>query len=471
MRSDKLQDAIGMVDADLVKRTEKTKERKPKWTAAVAAVLVLAVVAGIYFGKGSPIAMQVTALAKAEYPEMAPYPEGEWLPGFEEQYDAWRESKNELRAFYGAGAELEDFFTATIAEFLASEKNDNLVYSPLNVYMALAMLAETTEGESRAQILSLLGADSIEALRTQAHAVWNANYSDDGAVTSILASSLWLNENVTFQQSTLDTLAQNYYASSYQGTMGDANFTAAMQDWMNEQTGGLLEEYIGNIELTPDMIMALVTTIYFQAKWDNEFSPQNTYTRDFHAVSSDIPHDFMHKTEVHGIYFWGDKFGASRIRLKNSGNMWFLLPDEGVSVQELLTDEQALTFMCANGDWENQKSLRVNFAIPKFDVQSKTDLAKGLKNLGVVDCFSAESADFSPLVTEKQPIWLDKVEHGARVKIDEEGVTAAAYTAMLMAGAAMPPKDEIDFTLDRPFLFVITGSDGLPLFVGIVNQP
>ncbi len=30
----------------------------------------------------------------------------------------------------------------------------------------------------------------------------------------------------------------------------------------------------------------------------------------------------------------------------------------------------------------------------------------------------------------------------------------------------MPPEEEVDFTLDRPFLFVITGEDGLPLFVG-----
>ena len=35
----------------------------------------------------------------------------------------------------------------------------------------------------------------------------------------------------------------------------------------------------------------------------------------------------------------------------------------------------------------------------------------------------------------------------------------------------MGPEDEIDFTLDKPFVFAITGIDGLPLFVGLVNQP
>ena len=52
------------------------------------------------------------------------------------------------------------------------------------------------------------------------------------------------------------------------------------------------------------------------------------------------------------------------------------------------------------------------------------------------------------------------------VAIDEEGVTAAAYTAMSASDAAMPPEDEVDFVLDRPFLFVLTNEDGLPLFAG-----
>ena len=50
-------------------------------------------------------------------------------------------------------------------------------------------------------------------------------------------------------------------------------------------------------------------------------------------------------------------------------------------------------------------------------------------------------------------------------------MTAAAYTVMMEAGAAEPPDEEIDFTLDRPFVFAITSQDGLPLFIGIVNTP
>ena len=75
------------------------------------------------------------------------------------------------------------------------------------------------------------------------------------------------------------------------------------------------------------------------------------------------------------------------------------------------------------------------------------------------------------MTTDIDNVTLSQAKHDARMTIDEEGCTAAAYTVMAMAGAAAPPKEEIDFVLDRPFLFAITGIDGLPLFIGVVNHP
>ena len=75
------------------------------------------------------------------------------------------------------------------------------------------------------------------------------------------------------------------------------------------------------------------------------------------------------------------------------------------------------------------------------------------------------------MTTDADGIFLDKAQHAARVTIDEEGCTAAAYTVMMAAGTAMPPDEEVDFILDRPFLFVLSSLDGLPLFAGVVNDP
>ena len=422
-------------------------------------------------------------LAAPVYPEMAPYPdESKYFNAaglfdsdeFDKVYDAWRaDVKTQQDQPEGYADGLDPFFAQSISTYLTNTTSENRVYSPLNLYMALAMLAEVTDGESRRQVLDLLGSDSIDALRRQATALWNANYRDDGAVTSILASSLWLNEDVTFVQETMDRLADTYYASSFQGEMGSASFNKALQNWLSEQTGGLLAEQAAGVEMSPETILALATTLYFRAKWTNEFNEANTREGQFSLLSPDgdtLTCDFMHQSTSRN-YYWGEKFSAVSQPLEGSCSMWFLLPDEGVSVNELLTDEQAMDFLLSDGGWDNSKFLTVNLAVPKFDVSSDMGLGDGLKALGVTDVFDPALADFSPMTRDMDGIFLSQAQHAARVTIDEEGCTAAAYTVMMACGSAMPPEEEVDFVLDRPFLFAITSTDGLPLFVGVVNRP
>lgn len=471
MNEQELYESIGQVDDDVLLRSDKKRRSsRPWWAAAAAAVLAAAIAVGIFF-PGGPASTTAYAVAEASYPEMAPYP-NEMDADFEAQYDAWRTDKRAQDRDPAYADGLEGYFRASIPAFLSGAGTENRAYSPLNVYMALAMLAELTGGESRDQLLALLGHDSIEALRTQANDLWNDHYSNDGATTSILAGSLWLEDGVPFNQNTLNTLAQNYYASSFRGDLDSPAMTEALQSWINDQTGGLLADQVQNLKLSPDAILALVTTVYYQAKWSSRFSEENTAPQTFHGPTGDQTVDFMHSS-FDGPYCWGDQFGAAGLSLANGGGtMWFLLPDEGVSPEDLLADPEAMDFLLSGGEWDQEKYLIVNLALPKFDISSQIDLGEGLQALGVTDVFDPDRADFSPMLSgSAEDLWLSEAKHGVRVAIDEEGVTAAAYTEMAMSGAGAPPENEIDFTLDRPFLFALTDTQGLPLFVGVVNQP
>lgn len=478
MKREKLYDAMTDIRDDLVTGAEKqyaqrNKKYHRRWRRAIAAVLVLAVLGGVILSPdNSVLVTRACAVALAEYPEMANFPKTDVGPG----YDAWRASRNLQSRPEGHADGLEEFFTATMQEFLVDAGNGNKVYSPVNVYLALAMLAELTEGNSRKQLLDLLGYDDMNDLRRQANDIWNANYCDDGKTIRVLGSSLWLNEDIEFEQSTLDTLAGTYYASTYQGKMGSNKLNNALRKWLNEHTGGRLSGQVDKVELEADIIMALAATLYYQAKWDSEFSESNTKPDTFHAPGGDITVDFMNKERTKGYYYWGEHFGAASVPLENAGDMWFILPDEDVTVEKLLADEETMAFLQQGSDWENSKHLMINLSVPKFDVMGENDLISGLMNLGVTDVFDWTQADFSPLLKgdleAKYLPYVNQILHDARVTIDEEGVAAVAYTMISMrAGAAAPPDDEIDFILDRPFLFVITGADDVPLFVGVVNQP
>ena len=377
------------------------------------------------------------------------------------------ESREQILALLGSGD--VNALRAAIPQLLTGNSGENKVCSPINLYMALAMLAEVTDGESREQILALLDSGDVDALRAEAAAVWNANYCDDGAVTSILANSLWLSDKISFKQETMDALAKYDYASSFRGEMGSAAFDKALQDWIDQQTGGLLKEQASGLTMDQETILALASTIYFRAKWDGEFSEANTAPDTFHADSGDTACDFMRQRGTN-TYYWSDRFSAVSKRLEGSGAMWFLLPDEGVTPEELLADEPTMDFLLSDGESAESKYLIVNLALPKFDTASDLDLADSLKALGITDVFDPAVSDFSPM-TDDTAAYLSQAKHAARVTVDEEGVTAAAYTVMMTCGAAAPPEEEVDFVLNRPFVFAITGTDGLPLFAGIVHQP
>ena len=420
-------------------------------------------------------------LAEPSYPEMAPYPnEMEYVnkatgefddEAFSKVYDAWREDQGRQRRYLQSyDGSLTPFFEKSIPVFL-NQPAENPVCSPLNLYMALAMLAETAAGTSREQILSALGSADADALRTQAQEIWNGHYCSDGATTSILANSLWLDEGLSFNEETVAALAEQYYASVFQGDLGSEEMNRALRTWINQQTGDLLTDQVRNLTMEPQTFLTLVSTILYRAKWNNEFSEQFNTNGIFRTPTEEVPATFMNTTLSYGPYYWGQDFGAASLSLDDGSRMWLILPDEGKTPADILSGGHALAMILNDpNSYENQKTMRVNLSLPKFDIAADLRLEEALQNLGITEIFDPTQADLTAILPEGG-IWLDKVQHAARVTVDEEGVSAAAYTAMMEAGAAMPPEDEIDFILDRPFLFVITSRHNLPLFTGIVNNP
>ena len=431
--------------------------------------------------QAAPLNPPAGQIGVPHYPEMAAYPNemlyinddsGEFDgDGFALSFDAWRESQQKQYSQpQGYADSLTGFFRDSIPVFLGAAEG-NAACSPLNIYMALAMLAEVTGGDSRQQIMDLINASDLAALRTQADHVWNAHYCADGASACVLANSVWLEEGLTYEPDPIQALANLYHAASFQGDLGSPEVNQLLRSWLNEQTDGLLEDQIQGVSLDPQTILALASTIYYRAKWDTEFSQQLNTHAPFHAPTGDREVTYMNTVMTYGPYFWGEDFGAVSLRLEDGSRMWLVLPDAGKTPEDVLSSGDALELIL--GAWEeseNQKSLMVNLSLPKFDITADVMLNDSLRSLGITDVFDAGTADFTSLIPQES-CWLDKVQHAARVAIDEEGVTAAAYTVMMTCGAGRPPEDQIDFVLDRPFLFLITSRDNLPLFAGVVENP
>ncbi len=442
--NEKLNEAMDAIrDTYIADAAQPKGHKRIWWFSAVAAALVVVLV---WHAVANPF-VSAKAVALADY------------------------SEGDRRSYYDSAHyymdTLSGFFADSISQVLSGSNGENGAYSPINLYLGLAAVAELTGGDE--QILQALQVSDLQTLRKISTALWNVSYLDNGNQT-LLANSLWLDKDLSYNQAVMDSLAQYHYTSVYRGNFGTRRTNRDVANWLNGQTGHLLKDSTDGIDLDADTVFALYSTIYFQAKWSSEFSASKNTNAVFHAAGGDISCTYMNKQRINGFYYWGEDFGAITLHMKDGSQMWLILPDEGKTADDVLSSGQYAEMLF--GSWENSKAMLINLSLPKFDIRSSGDLREDLMALGITDVFDRNAADFSAAIPDSAgDVWLSAVNQATRVAIDEKGVTAASYIEFPGAGAAAPPDEIIDFILDRPFLFVVTNNLGLPLFAGVVNEP
>jgi len=428
-------------------------------------------------GRKEPEKMSYT-LAEPIYPEFPKQPQmpaegpiGGW-EAYQEAYDKYMDALTALRGENSNVTEAEHaaltaFAAKSLPLAVAGHEGENAIYSPLSLWSALAMLAQCAEGESRQQVLDALGADSVEQLREQVSHIWQTLYTDDGLSALILANSIWLNTGMegVYVQETLDTLAEAYYAGAYAVPMGESAADQAVTDWVKKQTNGLIGGDQPVVRTNVDTLALLVSSLYYKAAWLSEFLPDQTEKDTFtDAAGNETRVDFMHKTKDDD-FIRRDGYQAARLATR-LGEMVFVLPNEGVTPESLLRDPDFLSRLEFYGDAAMYGE--VQWSVPKFDVNSDLNLMDALKTMGITDLPDRDKADLSALID--LDAFLSDAKQLSRVKVDEEGVEAAAVTILDIATCCLPMDPEVCvMDLDRPFLFVIRVED-VPLFVGVVNQ-
>ena len=393
---------------------------------------------------------KVKALAEPEYPKSIGFDDYEANWTLWEQYpmdDALRKSI--------------EAFSAQATGLALGDTGENALFSPISLWFALALCAESADGDTRTALMDAL--ELTGSPTASAKTVYNNLYKDNKMGKLKLSTSLWVNEQFPVKQDFLDLAADSFYAHSYTCDFSDTATGKAMGDWLDEATGGLL----GGQPLTtdPTTLMTLFSAIHYSDQWIDEFNKDKNTTGDFRNADGTVSQaEYMHRT--YGSHGWnyGDGWLSTSLSLKNNGRMILILPDEGVTPGDLLADPETLAAILsgeAEGGWGE-----VVIQLPKFEVSDSLDLKPVLEGLGAGIALDWAQADFSNL--SESALGLSSVRQETTLSIDEKGVTAAAYTEILYAGAA-PPDGRAELILDRPFLFAVV-TNGLPLFIGAVNH-
>lgn len=412
-------------------------------------------------GCGKSPSKGVDLAAKAVYPKAIQ--EGD----YDAKWKNWEEnevSEDFLRSFNGFGWKT--------ASQLLKGQTDSMLYSPISLYYALALTAAGAEGNTADQLYALLGSDR-DTVNDQSGKLFRLLYTDNENTALTIANSIWMDSEVqgnpiTYSEDYKKTAVENFYSSLYTADFASKETGEAIGKWISEATRGKLTY---SPEVSQDTMMAIINTIYLKAHWSDEFykdaTQPDTFTR---GDGTQEQADFMHR--VTSAYFCrGEGFTAAALSLRGDGvgEVIFVLPDEGVTIDQLLEGEDPFTaFVNARDSYRDWNKLwwEIHWSVPKFEYDSNLDIVETMKNLGVTDAFALETADFSGL--SDMPAVLSRIIQGTHIGMDEEGVEAAVYTVVeALAGSAAPRElEQVEMNLNRPFLYSITGYNGATLFTG-----
>ena len=374
-------------------------------------------------------------------------------------------------------------FTATLLGAI-DRAEVNAVCSPLSAQIALTMAGMGAAGTTRSQMEEVLGG-SMEELAEGANTLsqllaivgdQERELDDDEAsepARASLVNGTWLQEGFEVQEAFLEDLATWFGSGIFEADFtDDATREGArdgINDWVAESTNDLIEELLPEGILTADTRLVLVNALHLKAAWPEELTKSGgTFTAaDGSELSAEMLHgsaSTWYEDEVcraTSLDTYGGDLALALVQptgdLAEVLDAWAeAAPEQGSGLAALLSglaDSQAIT----------------QLTVPAFDIGGEASLKGMLESLGMADAFGSE-ADFSG-ITGAADLVIDEVLQKAVITIDEQGMEAAAATAVAMDTTSAQVETQ-ELVLDSPFLFVAYERSTLaPLVVGWIGDP
>lgn len=363
---------------------------------------------------------------------------------------------------------------------------DNFAVSPVSVYMALSLAAECASGNTRGEILNALGT-TYEDLQKHFSTLYRSlnveTMGEDKAIGTLkLGNSIWVQDGTEVNKSCIDALAKHYYGYSYSADFANDNVNAnrAIRNFVKEQTNGLIDR---DFELSDETLFALINTLYLKTVW-NTNGKFLDFTKDdytFKGTNGDKQTKLMQGYYRLGKVVEGESFSTFYTSTVGGYKIKFILPKDGYTVDDVFTAENlAKTNSITDYDGvdeENRIKYYTRCLFPEYKASYDEDIKSILQNKFGIDLLFKSSEHFNPscdfsTLTERK-CHCDKITHVTKLTVDKKGIEGAAVTVVDMPGDGMPmPYEEIyaDFVLDRAFGFMISDSQNVALFSGVVNN-
>lgn len=363
------------------------------------------------------------------------------------------------------------------------EKNEdkNMMISPYSIVEAMTMLGNAAEGETKQEILQTMGITDLEQWNKQMQELHKVGTTSDEQQLHI-ANSVWKNDSTysfdsEIQKNYIEKLKNCYAAEEKSMDFTNGNPKDQINQWVSKNTNGNIPSILDE-DVDSSTYSILANTVYFDAKWWNEyFTSMLTKREQFYGKEKTTNVDMMASDGFQYVKYL-KRDGIQMVELDFKGDQFvmdvLLSADEKQTTQEAF---QALTVEQKNALFDGISKLetsRVKMTMPKFKSEYSAKHLKGqLQSMGIKKVFAKDSAKLPGIQgNNKENAYVDTVLHKTVIDVKEDGVKASAATVVpIKAGCSPEQPKYIEYSVNRPFVYVIRDKKtNMIYFMGSIEQ-
>lgn len=353
----------------------------------------------------------------------------------------------------------------------------NPTASPASIALALLLLEPGARGTTHDELAKVLQLpkelrgkrlhDAVHAL-LRASSLAPAGKADADAPVLRLANDLWAQKDLPLVPDFVQVLTRSLLAGQHAVDFAHDPETARKQ--INGHVAKVTNDRIPEL-LPKDLIdaatqLVLTNALWLKGAWQHPFAKGLTADAPFHRTANEtLSVPTMHVTEEFAFAETAQWQAIALPLVGGTLQVEFVVPKGDAALAAV---ERA---MVAGEHLEALQHDRVHVQLPRFRTASMHRLKQPLQALGLRAAFDGGAVDFRGIEPSNKLV-VAEVVHQTWVQADEDGVEAAAATAVVMKRTSAPVGEPKQFVADRPFAFVLRDvGTGLVLFFGRIDDP
>lgn len=337
-------------------------------------------------------------------------------------------------------AELRVFSYRAFHKLAESRLNDDLVYSPISLQLALMMLSTAANGETQAQIEAVID-----------HFPPPIALAAKSAIPELtVANRLWLNRDYDLRDSFIKATQSTFgVMPALVDFKGNAEIARQkINQWTAAGTRGVIDQIAapGTIDnLTQFMLTSAAT---FDSRWQQGFRKEQTTEDEFTTALGAVSRVPMMHGEVVAGYTQDEHVQVLELPFANPDLvMLIVLPKQ---VNGLTRLESHFVPDTVNRWVAQLRESSVIVTLPKFTISKNIALPILLSSLGMELAFDPMKADFSGF-TGQVEMYLSNVVHKTHFVVSEDGLQRPESTPIITGRSGRA----VIFKANHPFVFLV----------------